>query len=62
MVNTEKEKTMLTTLVNLLKKIFPGTDPHSCLEQYLISKNIQTAGEADYWQRRFETRQHKRWL
>jgi hypothetical protein len=53
---------MLKTLVNLLKKIFPRTDAHSCMEQYLISKNIQTAGEADYWQRQFETHQHKRWL
>jgi hypothetical protein len=53
---------MLKTLVNQLKKIFPGTDAHSCMEQYLISKNIQTAGEADYWQRQFEISQHKRWL
>jgi hypothetical protein len=53
---------MLTTLVNLLKKIFPRTDAHSCLEQYLISKNIQTAGDIEHWQRQYETHQHKGWL
>jgi hypothetical protein len=53
---------MLTTLKNLLKKIFPGTDPHSRMEQYLISKNIKTTGDVEHWQRQYETHQHKGWL
>jgi hypothetical protein len=53
---------MLKTLVNLLKKIFPGNDPHYCMEQFLLSKNIKTAGDIEHWQRQYETHQHKGWL
>lgn len=53
---------MLKTLVDLLKKIFPASDPHSRLEQYLLSKNIKTAGDIEHWQRQYETHQHKGWL
>jgi hypothetical protein len=53
---------MLKTLVDLLKKIFSGPDLHSRLDQYLISKNIKTTSDIEYWQRQFETHQHKGWL
>lgn len=53
---------MLKTLVDLVKTIFPGSDPHSRMEQYLISKNIKTVGDIEHWQRQYETHQHKGWL
>ena len=53
---------MLKTLRDLVKKIFSGSDAHSCMEQYLISKNIKTAGDIEHWQRQYETHQHKGWL
>ena len=62
MVNTEKEKAMLITIVNLLKKIFTVSDTQSNMEQFLLSKNIKTASDIEHWQRQFEIHRHKGWL
>ena len=53
---------MLKTLVDLVKTIFPGSDPHSRMEQFLLSKNIKTTSDIEHWQRQYETHQHKGWL
>lgn len=47
---------MLEKLVNKLLKIFETQSYESQLQQYIESKNPQTPGDVDYWQRRFDQR------
>ena len=53
---------MLKTILDSLKKIFPGSDPHYRMEQYLLSKNIKTASDIEHWQRQYEMYQNKGWI
>lgn len=50
---------MLTTLVDILKNIFPASTHQSRMEQYLLDKNIKTVSDIEHWQRQYETHQHQ---
>ncbi len=45
---------MIEKLLERLAEMFPKQDYQSRLERYLASKNITSAGDVDYWTRRFD--------
>lgn len=47
----------ISAIVASLGRLFKSSSVHSELDDYLVSKNIQNAAEADFYVRQFE--QHK---
>ena len=52
MTNTE-EKIMLANLLERLAEMFPGSDYQSRLEQYIASRNPQSAADVEHWERQY---------
>ena len=44
---------MLSNLLKRLAEMFPGSDYQSRLEQYIASRNPQSAADVEHWERQY---------
>lgn len=59
-VNTNTRTHMsLITLLSRLAELFPPQDYPNRLERYLAARQPKTAAEVEYWQRQFESQEHR---
>lgn len=49
----------LITLLSRLAELFPPQDYPNRLERYLAARQPKTAAEVEYWQRQFESQEHR---
>jgi len=50
---------MLTTLLERLAEMFPGSDYQSRMERYIASKNPQSAADIEHLQRQYQYDQQR---
>jgi hypothetical protein len=62
MVNTDEENIMLANLLERLAEMFPNSNYQSRLEEYIISKYPQSAGDIDRLQKEYTYKQQGTWL
>ena len=58
-VETLIRKNMLTTLLERLAEMFPGSDYQSRMESYIARKHPQNAGDVEHLQRQYQYDQQK---
>ena len=44
---------MLEKLLKRLGEMFPGSDYHSRLEQYIVNRHPQSTADVEHWERRY---------
>ena len=44
---------MLANLLKRLAQVFPGSDYHSRLEQYIASHHPQSTADVEHWERQY---------
>lgn len=49
----------LANLIERLAELFPEQDYSNRLEQYIAARQPKTAAEVEYWQRQFESQDHR---
>jgi hypothetical protein len=50
---------MLTTLLERLAEMFPGSDYQSRMERYIVSKHPQSAADIEHLQRQYQYEQQR---